>query len=368
MRIIHTADIHLDSKLERNLSSQLASSRRAEILENFVSMVEYASANDVDAILISGDLFDVKKVSANARNRVLSLIFAHSDIDFYYLKGNHDINSFLEGIEDIPSNLFLFTDEWKTYSVSTSVCISGIEIDSSNNNTLYDSLFLPLDKFNIVMLHGQAGGYISPDKAEAINLSLLKNKNIDYLALGHVHSHKEEMIDGRCLMVYPGCLDPRGFDECGEHGFVLLDIDEEAKTCSHRFVSFASRNAVEINADLSGLFNTYEAIEKIDEEINEKGVLGKDLLKLVLTGQIDVEADIDLLSIQKRFESGFFMFKIYDQTSVKVDFESYLLDKSLKGEFVRVVMARDDLSEEKKSRIISYGLSALRNEGIELCD
>ena len=64
MKIIHTGDIHLDSKLSANLPKDKAKERGREILSTFVSMVEYAKQNDVDAILIAGDLFDTRNTSA----------------------------------------------------------------------------------------------------------------------------------------------------------------------------------------------------------------------------------------------------------------------------------------------------------------
>ena len=42
MKIIHCSDIHLDSKMEANLSSQQASERNAEVCATFSRMVGYA--------------------------------------------------------------------------------------------------------------------------------------------------------------------------------------------------------------------------------------------------------------------------------------------------------------------------------------
>lgn len=58
MRFIHCADIHLDSKMETNLSSPKAKERKKEILNTFERMVAYATENDVKAIIIAGDMFD----------------------------------------------------------------------------------------------------------------------------------------------------------------------------------------------------------------------------------------------------------------------------------------------------------------------
>lgn len=370
MKIIHTADIHLDSRLERHLESRLASERRAQILENFVKMVDYARDNGVAAILISGDLFDVKRISANTKNRVFSSIINNSSIDFFYLQGNHDINSFLDDIDEIPSNLHIFSDKWTSYLLGEleTVNITGLEIGEDNKNSLYDSLFLPHDKFNIVMLHGQDSAYSAKDKAEIINMTALRNKNIDYLALGHVHTYKEQALDGRAIAVYSGCFEPRGFDECGDHGFVLLDIDEERRTCSHHFVSFATKRAYEIEADVSDCMDTSDVIGKVEEEIKKAGPTQKDMVKIILCGNVDVENVIDETSVLKRFEDRFFVVKLSNDTKSRINYESILLDKSLKGAFVREVMNEESLSQEEKARIIAYGLAAIRNEEIDLCD
>ena len=60
MRIIHCADIHVDSKMESHFSKEQADDRRKEIVDTFSSMVQFAKKNDVKVIIIAGDLFDTK--------------------------------------------------------------------------------------------------------------------------------------------------------------------------------------------------------------------------------------------------------------------------------------------------------------------
>ena len=59
MKIIHCSDLHLDSKLSSNLGGIIAKKRCGEILHTFKRMVDYASKNNISAILISGDMFDI---------------------------------------------------------------------------------------------------------------------------------------------------------------------------------------------------------------------------------------------------------------------------------------------------------------------
>ena len=97
------------------------------------------------------------------------------------------------------------------------------------------------NNFNIVVLHGQEANYSDKkDKAEIINLKELKNKNIDYLALGHIHKYKLEKLDNRGIYCYSGCLEGRGFDECGDKGFVLLEIEENK--INTKFIKNSIRN------------------------------------------------------------------------------------------------------------------------------
>ena len=90
MKIIHCADLHLDSKMESNLDREAASMRRDELLDTFERMVAYAVQQEVRVIIIAGDLFDKPNVRKVARNRVLDQIRNHPQIDFCYIRGNHD--------------------------------------------------------------------------------------------------------------------------------------------------------------------------------------------------------------------------------------------------------------------------------------
>lgn len=80
------------SGFEDDLESVKGAGKREkmEILRTYSRMIEYAKNNDVKAIIIAGDLFDTRNVSATARNLVKDSITSNPDIDFYYLKGNHD--------------------------------------------------------------------------------------------------------------------------------------------------------------------------------------------------------------------------------------------------------------------------------------
>ena len=365
MKIIHCADLHLDSRMQTHLSKEKARERQAELLVTFQEMVRYAADNQVDAILIAGDLYDKKNISAAARNVIRDAIGGHPQIDFYYLKGNHDADSFLGSLEKIPENLKLFEDHWVSYTADPGegghITVTGAELGRETGQSLYHQLSLDREKFNIVMLHGQEA-QTGAEGWDCVDLRRLRDKGIDYLALGHIHSYKLERLDGRGIYCYPGCLEGRGFDECGEHGFVLLEIQGESRTFTHRFVPFAGRRFYTLEVDITGCMTTTQIGERIRRVLAEAAPSPKSLVKLVLTGQVDVECEKEPALLCKQFEEDYYFLKLEDESRLWVDYAGFARDESLKGEFVRTVQGAPELTQEEKAAVIRCGIQALSGE------
>ncbi len=360
MKIIHCSDLHLDSKMESNLDNKKAKERRDEILMTYQKMVQYAQDMAVRVIIIAGDMFDRRNVSLKTRNIVLDSINSHPNIDFVYLAGNHDEANFISNLETIPGNLKLFnSNEWITYKYGK-VTIAGIESDKLGKQ-INNTLILNKNDINIVVLHGQELETNMKYKHGIINLKALKNNNIDYLALGHIHTFKQEKLDNRGIYCYSGCLEGRGFDECGEKGFVLLDIDEENMKIESKFVPFAMRRLYEINVDVSEAITTSDAEKMIDEAT--KNIEEEALVKIVLNGDVDLNSERDIDFLEKKYNKMFYFAKICDETTLKIDYMSYKNDASLKGEFIRLVM-KQDLTDEEKQKIIMTGIKAIRGEEV----
>lgn len=379
-KIIHCADLHLDSKLHTNLDRERAKKRRDELLHNFERLAAYASDENVEAVLIAGDLFDRETVSALAKNTVLSVIRSHPAIRFYYLKGNHDTAGFPDG----PSNLFLFGNRWKTWSEGRDggIAVSGIELTGENGASAHSSLRLDPRAFNIVMMHGQITGEGSGFRADSerrsfpgaaseaqagpgagiIDLRALRGRGIDYLALGHIHAGREGRLDERGIYCYPGCLEGRGFDEPGRHGFVLLEIDEKTHAMKRSFIPFARRTVHSLTVDVSGCRTTAGMKELVDDALRRAGCGRQDMAEIVLKGEIDVECEKDTGYILESLLGRLFFARLKDATVLCIDPEEYLYDESLRGEFVRLVMADPSISEEEKTAVIRSGFLAMDGE------
>lgn len=355
MRLIHCSDLHLDSRMEANLPAAKARERQGELLRTFARLAAWAGAEGVDGVLIAGDLFDSRRVTAKTADLVLDVMEKACGVEFFYLRGNHDEGRDVFRGRKLPENLHTFGESWTCYR-RDDVVIAGLE--PGDWTGMYDALELPADTVNIVLLHGQDA---AQPGAECIAIPKLRNRHIDYLALGHLHSHQEHPLDDRGRWGYCGCLEGRGFDECGEKGFVLLDIEKGRVETT--FVPFAARQLREVPVDITGRVTITQLQDAM--EAAASGVTPGSLVKFTLVGTYTPETQKDLTYLARCFGERFYFVKIKDDSRFRMDRSSYEHDISLKGEFIRLVMASDK-PEAEKARIICAGLQALAGEAVVL--
>lgn len=352
MKLIHCADLHLDSPMESNLPPEKARERKAEILSTFAKLVRLAEEGGVEAILIAGDLFDRDHVTKKTLQYVLDLMRTHPRLRFFYLAGNHDSGNALRLAEDRPENLYTFDDSWRSYAFGD-VVITGSEHPDA------DTLRLKESSLNILLLHGQERGGKGDRRDDLIRFSQLKGKHVDYIALGHIHDYRTAQIDPRCTACYSGCLEGRGFDECGEKGYVLLETANGRIT--HRFVPLARRRMHAVSCDVTDFSSQLELEERLLSAV--ESIPSSDLVKVILSGKCRADAQMDTKHLLQVLSERFYFAKLADETRLLIRPEEYRNDISLKGEFVRRVMA-SSLKDTEKERIIACGFRALGGEEI----
>lgn len=433
IRFIHCADLHLDSRMESHLTHFQAQNRRKELLRTFSRMTDYANCHNVRAILISGDLFDTVRVAPSSVEAFLNCITEYPQIDFLYLPGNHD-NHVLPQLSlemNWPDNLFLLQSEnlnppdfqnsesfkfqnqensdfqnsesseiqnpERPESQSFEKYSKNQEHSVSENQILHHTIMqktykqviitgltgdisqlppLSPSRINLVMLHGQLFRHTVSSESiidNIFNYSLkdFAGRNIDYIAAGHIHQYQTGSIDSRGTYCYSGCLEGRGFDECGEKGFVLLDIfgddtndSAEGWQIQFQFVPFASRQLYDLNLDVTGCTDYRLAWQQADELFSS--IDSAHLVRLKLTGRILPDLNLHTDWLLQKYMDDFYLLIIEDLTRPEIFYEDYRYDISLKGEFIRLVLSDSNLKEEEKEKIIMEGLHALAGEEIRL--
>ncbi len=320
--------------------------RKIEVRNSFLRMVDFANRNSVAVILLAGDVFDREKPFKKDVDFFYDVVESNPQIDFLYLRGNHDE----EGERRSLPNLKIFSSTWTSYSYGQ-VVISGLELQRENVRSYYSTLALEADKTNIVMLHGQIG--------EEIRLEKLREKNIDYLALGHIHAFSEGKLDERGRYAFSGCLEGRGFDETGVKGFVLIETEP---ALSFAFQPFSKRQIYKFEVDVSGLKEGYAMAKRAKEQIAFER---ENIYRVELVGEVDADVDEFASDVRAYLAAECAYLSVKDCVKKKIDYAAYEYDTSLRGEFVRAVKESVEYSDEERAAIVAYGLKALAGREVD---
>lgn len=353
MRLLHIADLHLGAPLGALPSAEKVRVRRAELLESLRSALELGRAEGVNAVLIAGDLFDSESVSERVRRHVCELISSYSPLPFFYVTGNHERDSFLSR-EDQPKNLYTFSSPLSCYELGE-LCIYGTNASAPD---MLANIRPKQGKKNILLFHGELGEHC--DFGGVIGRSELARSGFDYIALGHYHSFLISPLDGGGIAVYSGVPEGRGFDEVGKKGVVIFDTAD----FHPHFHPISKRAYHKIELNISDLSSDEEILDRARLALCE--CEGKDLVRLVLMGEREAELRLDHELLRLYFEERFWYFELLDETRIRNSRSELIYDRSLRGEFVRLVLRDDELSEEEKREIIDCGLLALSGEEMTL--
>ncbi len=346
MKIIHIADIHLGAtnrKLSNNLQRELKNQNASRLKYVF----DYAKNNNIGAILISGDLFHSKNPSQQLVKFFVDIL-SSCQIPVYYVKGNHD-EDFIFADNVFPQNFHIFDKNLSSFSLEENIVISG----QSGNDLGFENL--DKTKFNILLLHGD----IHSKGNDFIDVKLCKNKNINYLALGHIHAFEEGKLDERGRYCYSGCLTGNGFDECGNKGFVILDTENNEII----FKVIAGSRFIIKTIDISGFTSFDNLCEKID--INLKDISYQDFLRVEFVGFYEEDQDKFLGMLENKYSNLYSYFELIDKSKIKIDTEKLKQEKlSFKAEFLSLVSQDQTLSEQDKNSICEFGITALRGDDL----
>ena len=352
MVFFHTADLHLGSRMEANMPAEKARARRRELLDTFSRIVEDAAKAGAH-LLIAGDLFDCNAPSPTTVNEVSKIAEAHPEVDFLILRGNHD-----EG--ELPALLTALPNV-KTFGGGRPVCYryGRVAVYGCEDCTVKPAAFsLSPDDCNIVMLHGEVRESATED---GIDLRAWQECHCDYLALGHYHTQKIASLDSRGTYAYSGCPAGRGFDECGEKGYIRLD--ENDGRIHAAFVPLPGRRMESVTVDLSGCNSPADIQQKIDDAC--RTTPADNALRLELCGDLPPDLALSAEALCGSLSRRFWFVKIKDHTTYRTAKEDLRFDISLAGTFLKEVSEGEsdpDLARE----IMALGLAALSGKELPL--
>jgi DNA repair exonuclease SbcCD nuclease subunit len=272
-RFVHTADVHLDSPLR---SLALRSPEVAEIIGNatrqaFENVIELCLHEQVDALLLAGDLYDGDQTSMKtARFLGEQMRLLHeAGIAVFVIRGNHDALSRITKEVTYPPNVHLFSGRATPVAVQrpaaeVPVTVHGLSFTLPHApDSLLDKYRPPVGgAINIGLMHTSLDGAPGHDIYAPCSLSKLDAHGFDYWALGHIH--KRSVARGKATVVMPGMPQGRDIGESGAKSATLVTIgDDRRVTLEERVTSVAQFELVEVG--LTGTEDWRDAVAAIHE-------------------------------------------------------------------------------------------------------
>lgn len=294
MKILHTGDLHIGmtnySKLDPETGLE---SRLLDFFQTFDFIIKTAISEKVDAFIFAGDAYKTRDPSPTQQRGFGERIkkIAKAGIPVIMVVGNHDtpnaegrantldIYSALEidnvwvsrqpeflNIPTKSGNLQVLTAPW---------------LHKSDFKSLGDKLPAMYSKINpdepaILAGHLEVeGASFGSEKGLAITndvtvpLSLLTERKLSYVALGHIHKHQE--LSKNPAIIYAGSPERIDFgEEKEEKGFILLEIpnpNSKLPTTNYQFIPTPARKFLTINIKLK------------DDDENPTGTILKEIAK-----------------------------------------------------------------------------------------
>ena len=240
MRFLHIADVHLDSPFAGRSEAMRTRLRRAS-LTALSRCVATAVAEQVDAVLIAGDLFDGAYLSFETERFLLGQLKLLSDegIQVVYATGNHDPGqgSRAGQLEWPDSVTVVATGSPRRVPITGRAGETVGHVTAAGHATARETadlsrLLQPApesDLPQVALLHTQVA-WSGADRVHGpyapSSLDPLRAAGFHYWALGHVHTRQE--LSGDPPIHYCGSLQGRNPGETGARGGLLVDLGDPA--------------------------------------------------------------------------------------------------------------------------------------------
>ena len=366
MKIMHLADFHLDSAFS-GFSKEVADKKRADLRDCFIKAMKIAKESAVKLILIPGDLFDTPFCSSLTR-RVVFDAMREVDCPIVIAPGNHDYynKNGTYADKNLPENVYVFTSNelgrFDFDELGISVIGYAFTSDRFEENPLANEMPISSKNINLFCAHTEIGtSYLryAPMSFEAI-----ASQGFIYAALGHIHKPQVPTRIDDTLIAYSGFAQGRSFDELGDGGAYIVDIDPDTKTASAERIKLSSMRYVIEKADISSLSSDGEVAKKLEDIVKEKGYGEETALRVVLTGAIPSDYYINEKEISQELAScPLALLQIRNETVANFDLAYLEADMTVRGEVYRTLLpilkSEDEVERRRGALALKFALAAL---------
>jgi len=230
LKIVHTSDVHLNDEPDGH-----------KVRDAFSQVVDTVLETSADLFLIAGDLFDHNEIEKNTVEFVYEQL-ARLSCPTVVIVGNHDVwddRSIVRRMDfrKAGEHVTLLNEAEGTqvefpqlHATVWGRCMLDHDL---TNKPMAGAPARKGNMWHIGMAHGLYTDEPETERSSLILPHEIEASGFDYLALGHVHAHRQ-MRHGNTLACYPGvCAAHMGTVADGCVALITLTPGKGAKAVSH---------------------------------------------------------------------------------------------------------------------------------------
>ena len=296
LRFVHAADLHLDSPFSglRSLAPEIAETLYQATFETYNKIIELCIEEQVDALLVAGDIFDSADRSLRAQLKFVEGLrrLEKAGMRSFICHGNHDPLDGWEAQLTFPEGCHRFGPHVERVPVFKDepdrAVVYGISYPHREVRQNLVPQFAAIEPvaFSIGLLHANVDNNSAHDSYAPCTLRDLEDTKMDYWALGHVHT-RQVLREPSPTVVYPGNPQGRHPNEPGARGVYIVEVSDAGQvTLDFKAVDVVRWTMLEV--DIDGLETDQSLFDKIDQEVTlcQDNADGRDMVyRLVLNGR-----------------------------------------------------------------------------------
>ena len=373
VRLLHTADVHLGAKFP-GLGDKGAV-QREQVRASFKKLVSLTLAEDVDIILIAGDLFDANQQPQKNIDLVIEQfgLLAAKNIPVCLIPGTHDcfdsasIYRKVNFVERYP-NLTLFTGEGWEYkefpALGLTVYGKANHSNRSYNSPLEGLKRLTESRFHVAMAHGSLnipGAFAEDD--HVFNKEQIQGSQMHYVALGHWH-RPYPCCDRGVIAWYSGPPETISVDQKEPGSALIVTILDSGKVeIGARQTGLRCCDDLEI--DLSDL----ESLSQLKSKIIS-GAKPDLIRRVILKGLRNQDIRPLPEELEVELSDSFFHLRVTDQSHPRTSelSEDAYTDQLIPAKFIKLmkghVAACEGEDRDIAEEALQYGLALLQGKEV----
>lgn len=367
IKFLHTADIHLDTPFS-GMSSDDALKEKENLKIVFKNIIDLAIEEDVDIILMAGDIFDNMTVHKSTISFLISEFERLNGKKVFISPGNHDpynIKSFYNFVT-WPDNVYIFKGAMEKVVLDEfdSVIYGAGFNDLYQRETLLEKAHLNKNYNNILVIHGEIMTSDRKNEYNPISKMDIEQSGFNYIALGHRHTYSEIQNLSNTYYAYSGCPQGRGFDEEGSKGVIIGEINNGYVDAQFVKTSIKNYYTKSITLDRA---ETYDDIVKAILSSVDQNDRKNNFYNIILKGTTNEFFVINADLLYNLIKDEFNFIKIKDSTQNYMDIKELSKGDSVKNIFAskiykKLKQAQDDEEREIYLMALKEGISALTGE------